>query len=227
VLMAERDILVAIIRLLSVPNESVQRQAAKAIANLGVNKDNKVTIAGAGAIPPLVTLVKTSPIAVQIEAIAALANLAVNGACVCRECSSCCDRACADRNEELIAEHGGIEPIVRAVMSVEGSDSVTTVGKKHVTLVQELRAQSARALRNLSVRVENKAKIRASGGERVLHSLAESHTERTSSQALKALKNLSNGAAASGDATPSTALPGPLTPSASSSATAAAAASSD
>jgi hypothetical protein len=42
--------------------------------------DNKAAIAHAGGIAPLVKLARTGPVAVKIEAIAALANLAVNGA---------------------------------------------------------------------------------------------------------------------------------------------------
>ena len=86
----------------SASNEHVQRQAAKALANLGVNADNKVTklarpcrrsyshsyslsfaklqatIARKGGITPLISLAETGTEGVQIEAVAALANLAVN-----------------------------------------------------------------------------------------------------------------------------------------------------
>lgn len=116
-----------LIPLLLSPAEAVQRQAAKALANLGVNGvcrllgrdmyyactvlggflvvsmlrgsiwdvresgcfcssylrcagDNKSIIAGKGGIPPLIKLAKDASPGVQVEAIAALANLAVNGA---------------------------------------------------------------------------------------------------------------------------------------------------
>lgn len=49
------------------------------MANLGVNSNNKTLIAAAGGIPRLVRLAGIGTIAVQIEAVAALANLAVNG----------------------------------------------------------------------------------------------------------------------------------------------------
>ena len=54
------------------------KQAAKALANLGVNVDNKVTIAQKGGISPLIQLADCGKEAVQVEAVAALANLAVN-----------------------------------------------------------------------------------------------------------------------------------------------------
>ena len=50
-----------------------------ALANLGVNADNKSKIAKAGGIPKLVHLAGVGSVPVKIEAIAALANLAVNG----------------------------------------------------------------------------------------------------------------------------------------------------
>ena len=68
-----------LITLLGCDSDHVQRQAAKAIANLGVNADNKAAIAAAGGIDPLVALADKGSEGVQIEAIAALANLAVNG----------------------------------------------------------------------------------------------------------------------------------------------------
>ncbi len=90
-----------LIPLLRSASEAVQRQAAKALANLGVNGlfmltctagclplsclcccsgDNKAIIAAAGGIGPLIVLSRSGAPGVQVEAIAALANLAVNGA---------------------------------------------------------------------------------------------------------------------------------------------------
>lgn len=120
-----------LVKLLASPSDAVQRQASKALANLGVNcaspypdfavpdehvapilrhrtpfwlffpslpacrpvsvsvsvsashslpVENKVLIAKAGGIPPLVHLADVGGVPVQIEAVAALANLAVNGA---------------------------------------------------------------------------------------------------------------------------------------------------
>lgn len=60
--------------------ELIQRQSAKALANLGVNPDNKRAIALKGGIPKLVRLAAVPAMSVKIEAIAALANLAVNDA---------------------------------------------------------------------------------------------------------------------------------------------------
>jgi hypothetical protein len=79
VLMANEGAIESLIGLLVVNNDLVQRQSAKALANLGVNADNKPKIAAAGGIPKLIALAGNSAIPVKIEAIAALANLAVNG----------------------------------------------------------------------------------------------------------------------------------------------------
>ena len=68
-----------LVDLLSSDHELIQRQAAKALANLGVNNDNKRKIALAGGIPKLIRLASVHQISVKIEAVAALANLAVSG----------------------------------------------------------------------------------------------------------------------------------------------------
>jgi HEAT repeat protein len=77
--MAEEGAIECLILLLESANELTQRQAAKALANLGVSNENKPKIADAGGIPKLVRLAGISSIGVRIEAVAALANLAVNG----------------------------------------------------------------------------------------------------------------------------------------------------
>jgi hypothetical protein len=81
--MAEEGAIECLILLLDSTNDLIQRQSAKALANLGVNADNKPKIADAGGIPKLIRLAGTPQISVRIEAIAALANLAVNGQCDC------------------------------------------------------------------------------------------------------------------------------------------------
>lgn len=68
-----------LIGLLDSHSELIQRQSSKALANLGVNNDNKMKIADCGGIPKLVALAGSKVLGVKIEAIAALANLAVNG----------------------------------------------------------------------------------------------------------------------------------------------------
>ena len=68
-----------LISLLDNEHELTLRQSAKALANLGVNAENKRKIAAAGGIPKLVRLAGFESVPVRIEAIAALANLAVNG----------------------------------------------------------------------------------------------------------------------------------------------------
>lgn len=77
--MAKEGAIECLIGLLGSNNDLIQRQSAKALANLGVNPENKPRIAAAGGIPKLIALAGTSVIPVKIEAVAALANLAVNG----------------------------------------------------------------------------------------------------------------------------------------------------
>ena len=62
---------------------------------MGVNANNKKKIKEAGGIPPLIELSRSRNVSVSVEAIAALANLAVN-----------------DANEIEIARLGGLEPIL-------------------------------------------------------------------------------------------------------------------
>lgn len=78
-LMAEEGGIECLIALLDSSNDLIQRQSAKALANLGVNADNKMKIAERGGIPKLIRLSGTPQVSVRIEAVAALANLAVNG----------------------------------------------------------------------------------------------------------------------------------------------------
>jgi hypothetical protein len=88
--MAKEGGLDMLVRLLKTStNEHIQRQAAKALANLGVNAENKPLIAAAGGIEPLIALARSPVLPVKIEAIAALANLAVNGACVRARAAGC------------------------------------------------------------------------------------------------------------------------------------------
>ena len=78
-MMAKEGAIEMLVDLLASDHELIQRQAAKALANLGVNSDNKRKIALAGGIPKLIRLASVHQISVKIEAIAALANLAVSG----------------------------------------------------------------------------------------------------------------------------------------------------
>lgn len=77
--MASEGAIASLIGLLDSTNDLIQRQAAKALANLGVNSENKPKIADEGGIPKLIRLASIAQTSVKIEAIAALANLAVNG----------------------------------------------------------------------------------------------------------------------------------------------------
>ena len=168
-----------LIGLLNSDHELIQRQAAKALANLGVNIENKKKISEAGGIPRLIRLARQRAIPVKIEAIAALANLAVN-----------------DSNELDIVQLGGLEPIVDGVSVVSnvirGGFSLTAEHRSQhgasVENYEELGAQCARALRNLSVHPDNKAAIVRMGTVSSLLVLAQSHNERISQQAARALR---------------------------------------
>lgn len=94
------DMLVNLLQNEGGDSEAVQRQASKALANLGVNPVNKEKIYHAGGIAPLIKLSRSNNDNVCVEAIAALANLAVN-----------------DNNEVEIANQGGLEPILKAANS--------------------------------------------------------------------------------------------------------------
>lgn len=78
-LMAAEGGIDMLVVMLTSPHPHLQRQASKALANLGVNAGNKKRICDAGGVPPLVKLAASKSQGVAVEAIAALANLAVNG----------------------------------------------------------------------------------------------------------------------------------------------------
>src|SRR5690606_37045844 len=78
-LMAPEGAITMLVGLLDTPHELTQRQAAKALANLGVDAGNKIEIAKQGALPRLFNIVKNSGVRVKTEAVAAIANLAVDG----------------------------------------------------------------------------------------------------------------------------------------------------
>lgn len=78
-LMAAEGGIDMLVIMLASPHPHLQRQASKALANLGVNAGNKKRICQAGGVPPLVKLAASKSQGVAVEAIAALANLAVNG----------------------------------------------------------------------------------------------------------------------------------------------------
>jgi Armadillo/beta-catenin-like repeat len=77
--MAKEGGIEMLIYLLESDNELILRQSAKALANLGVNANNKRDIALKGGIPKLARVAGVPQVTVKIEAVAALANLAVNG----------------------------------------------------------------------------------------------------------------------------------------------------
>lgn len=173
---------VALIALLSCPFDLIQRQAAKALANLGVNHDNKRIIAEAGGLFNLVTLAKTCTVPVKIECIAALANLAVN-----------------DSNEVEIVRIGGLTPIVNSLVAAEAVMSgncdipLRPAGfANSVGNMEELAAQCCRALRNLSVNAKNRSTMIDLGVLPLLLTCCTFRNNRISQQAQRAIKNLNS-----------------------------------
>ncbi|CAN0459582.1 unnamed protein product, partial [Scytosiphon promiscuus] len=77
-LMAEEGAIDTLVIMLGSSYPHLQRQASKALANLGVNAKNKERICTAGGVGPLVALAGSKSPGVAVEAVAALANLAVN-----------------------------------------------------------------------------------------------------------------------------------------------------
>jgi len=178
-LMASGGAIDALIILLDSSLMQTQRQSAKALANLGVLLENKRTIAVAGAIPKLVRLTQPEiSIAVKIEAVAALANLAVN-----------------DVNEVEIEQAGGIVSIIAALVSAMGYvETHVTARDREYYNAEELIAQCARSLRNLSVNAANKTVIIDAGATPLLQKLTRFSNERIVLQSNKALQNLGQGA---------------------------------
>lgn len=182
-LMAKEGAIEMLVRLLESSEPLTQRQAAKALANLGVNPDNKRKIAVEGGLPKLVDLCASKIVAVKIEAIAAIANLAVN-----------------DANELEIVRLHGLDPIVKAAQFAAdtlinhvksgGSFPVDAKSNRDLANMEELGAQCARALRNLSVNPENKEAVLNTTAQRSLRDLLELPNDRISQQAKRALRNL-------------------------------------
>lgn len=177
ILMAENGAIELLIRLLDYDYELAQRQAAKALANLGVNSDNKRKIGKVGAIPKLISLAASEiSVSVKIEVIAAIANLAVN-----------------DENEEDLVAGGVLLPLISnaqlAMDQITNNWSYSSTGDPHDNYT-ELAAQCARCLRNLSVTPSNRSKIIDLNGLREIQRMTTCGSDRVSSQARRALKNL-------------------------------------
>ncbi|CAL1142550.1 unnamed protein product, partial [Cladocopium goreaui] len=177
-----------------------KEEAAKILANLAVNDENKAAIAAAGGIPPLVALVTRGSDSAKKYAARALGNLASNNdqnkaaiaaaggipplvALVTSGNDSAKEYAAAalgnlatnDQNKAAIAAAGGIPPLVALVTS--GSDSA--------------KQDAARALGKLATRIDqNKATIAAAGGIPPLVALVTSGSDSAKQDAARALANL-------------------------------------
>lgn len=179
-----------------------------------MHHDNKSKIADAGGISRLVKLAGHKQISVRIEAIAALANLAVNGeqrsTSIEFQQSPMNHLFCfSDNNEVEIVRVGGLDPICEGcALAANGlSSGASSRQERELLHLEELATQCARALRNLSVNrkfglhlfmctlltcfsATNKSQMSVLGVSRHLQLLANYPNERISQQARRALRNL-------------------------------------
>jgi len=173
-LMADEGAVEMLLDLLESDNEVVQRQAAKAVANLGVNQDNKLKIGKIGGIPRLVRLAASPALQVKIEAIAALGNLAVN-----------------DFNELEIVKDGALVHLAAsAAVAAQYMQQARGRRSREGAHWEELAAQCARCLRNLTVNPLNRAAVVDSEVVPALKIFSQSTNDRIAQQSSKALRNL-------------------------------------
>jgi len=173
-LMAAEGAIEMLLDLLDTNNEVIQRQAAKAIANLSVNHANKLQIGQIGGIAKLVRLAGSKTLQVKVEAIAALGNLAVN-----------------DYNELEIVKQGALVQLASsAALAAQHLQQASGKRDREQLNWEELAAQCARCLRNLTVNPVNRAAVTASGVVPALKVFSASRNERIAQQGSKALRNL-------------------------------------
>lgn len=149
-----------LVKLLKSPIPEVQRQAAKSIANLSVVASNMKLISEKQGLQPLIALIAVPQIKTRVEAIAAIANLAVD-----------------DVIERQIVVAGTFTNLLDCLRPTLPSDI-------------DYLTQIARALRNLSHNRDNAEALRAAGGVPLLEALAKVSHERIRSQAQAALANI-------------------------------------
>ena len=151
---------------------TVQATSARGLARLSANNaDNKVMVAAAGAIPPLVALLRSSSACVQRSASGALRNLSFN-----------------DDNRIKVAAAGAIPPLVALLRSSstgvqeQAAGALTNLSANNDNQVKVAAAgaipplvallssssagvqeQAARALTNLSANNDNQVKVAAAG----------------------------------------------------------------
>ena len=152
-----------LVELLRSPTPEVQRQAAKTIANMSVVASNMRLIAEKNGLPPLILLVSVPQIKTRIEAIAAIANLAID-----------------DSNERALVAAGAVKAILDCLRPTLPTDI-------------DFLTQIARALRNLTHNNDSVVVVRAENGEALLEKLAENSNERLRAQAVAALSNMTRG----------------------------------
>jgi len=176
-----------------------KEKAARVLGTLASNEVNQITIAKAGGIAPLVTIVQSGNARQKKEAAAALWNLAANN----------------DNNKISIAKAGGIAPLVTLVQSGNDAQKEKAAGALWnlavnndnqisiavaggiaplVTLVQSgndaQKEKAAGALWNLAVNNDNQISIAVAGGIAPLVTLVQSGNDAQKEKAAGALCNL-------------------------------------
>jgi vacuolar protein 8 len=156
-----------LLRLVASPIHEVQRQAAKTLANISVIAENMRLIRERGGLLPLVALLGVPQLKTRTEAIAAIANLAVD-----------------DENEAALVAAGALGPITKGLPRAAFRAAASAPDD------EDLLVQSARALRNLTGTPKHAAALAALGGEALLRNLVASGSDRIKAQAEIALDNL-------------------------------------
>jgi hypothetical protein len=146
----------------------VSRQAAKTVANVSVVPEMMRAIAARGGLPPLAALLSSPSAKTRVEAIAAVANLAVDG-----------------ENEVDLVRLGVFEPLLATMGGGAGGEGGFKPPSDLDTAVQV-----ARAFRNLTARAENAKVLLSMNGMAAVTALLNSGQAAVSQQASIAMDNL-------------------------------------
>ncbi|EOA12989.1 hypothetical protein CARUB_v10025974mg [Capsella rubella] len=160
-----------------------QREAAAQIRILSRNStDNRIVIAGCGAIPSLVSLLYSTDERIQADSVTCLLNLSIN-----------------NNNKSLIAESGAIEPLIHVLKTgyLEEAKANAAATLFSLSVIEEYKTDignagaieplvdllgngslsgkkdAATALFNLSIHHENKTKVIEAGAVRYLVELMD------------------------------------------------------
>ena len=173
-------------------NVDLQRSAALAFAEI---TEKEVRPVGRDTLDPILFLLSSHDTEVQRAASAALGNLAVNSACIQNlfECPLTISSFCQADNKLLIVKLGGLEPLIRQMLSPNVEVQCNAVGC--VTNLATHGWFSSRQRRFLFISFksdDNKTKIAKSGALVPLTRLARSKDMRVQRNATGALLNMTH-----------------------------------